>query len=341
MRTGGRFLAACRREPVDRPPVWIMRQAGRYLPEYRRTRSEAGSFLSLCRTPRLAAEVTLQPLRRFAFDAAIIFSDILLPLTSLGIDFAFSDDGGPRLREPLRGPTEWAGLRYHGPGDDTRKVQDAIASVRAALPTDTALLGFCGAPWTLASYLVEGGTSRDHAAAKAALFSHPEPAGKLLVALADAMAEYLLAQVEAGADAVQVFDSWAGALSPAAYTEFVVPATRRLLERLDEAQVPRILYVGGGSHLLPSLVPLPVEVVSVDWRTDLLAASVALPGRSVQGNLDPAFLLAPPDIVGEATRRMLAAAPAVGYIANLGHGIRPDTPVESVDAFLAAIQGGS
>ncbi len=332
-----RMLAACRGEKVDRPPVWIMRQAGRFLPEYRATRARAGSFLGLCRTPELAAEVTLQPVTRFGFDAAIIFSDILLPLAPMGVEFAFPDEGGPRIEKALAGPREWAALGVPGDGGGTAFVAEAIRLVRGKLPAGTALIGFCGAPWTLASYLVEGGTSRDHAAVRAALASHPDEFRRLLELLADAMAAYLRQQVEAGADAVQVFDSWAVALSAKVYGEFIAPALRRLLDRLGDLNVPRIVYVSGG-HLAPVLAGLPCEVVSLDWRCDLSAAARELAGKAVQGNLDPALLLAPPATVRAATRAMLERVPARGYVANLGHGILPATPVESVEAFLAVIR---
>ncbi|MEW6336207.1 MAG: uroporphyrinogen decarboxylase [Acidobacteriota bacterium] len=333
-----RFLAACRRREVDRPPVWIMRQAGRYLEEYRATRQRAGSFLGLCRNPELAAEVTLQPIRRFGFDAAIIFSDILLPLSPMGVDFAFPDEGGPRIERPLDRPDDWRRLTV--PADDSRTafVAEAVARVRAALPDDVALIGFCGAPWTLASYLVEGGSSREHARVKAALLEHTEEFLALLDTLALAMAAYLRQQVAAGAQAIQVFDSWAGTLAVEEYAEFVVPSLRTLLEALSGAEVPRILYAGGGAHLLPALGGLPCEVLGVDWRTHLGRAA-EVTGNVVQGNLDPAFLFAPPAEVGRLTRRMAASAPDRGWVANLGHGILPGTPIEGVEAFLAALRG--
>jgi uroporphyrinogen decarboxylase len=336
--TPARFLAACRRQPVDRPPVWIMRQAGRYLPEYRETRERAGSFLALCRSPELAAEVTLQPIRRFGFDAAIIFSDILLPLAPMGVSFAFPDEGGPRIERALRAPDQWRAL--HPPADEagTAFVAEAIARVRAALSPETALIGFCGAPWTLASYLVEGGTSRDHTAVKAALLAQPEAFSRLLATLADAMATYLMQQVKAGAQAVQIFDSWAGSLGPADYARTVVPALRTLLERLEPAGVPRILYLGGSAHLLPHVADLPCEVIGVDWRTSLSGAAAAT-GKAVQGNFDPAYLLAPTGAVCRSATAMLADAPPLGYVANLGHGILPGTPLESVSAFIAAVRG--
>lgn len=333
-----RFLAACRGEAVDRPPVWVMRQAGRYLPEYQRVREQAGSFLALCRNPELAVEVTLQPIRRFGFDAAIIFSDILLPLTALGVQFHFPDEGGPRLTQPLSTPQQWARLAPCGDGHDAALVADAVAGARAALPAEVALIAFCGAPWTLASYLVEGATSRDHARAKAALLEHPQAFSQLLATLAEAMATYLERLRRAGADAVQVFDSWAGSLSAPLYEEFALPPLSTLLGRLAATGVPRILYAGGASHLLPVLAAVPCEVVSVDWRVSLPAAAAALPGRAIQGNLDPAALLASPATVRRATRHMMAEAPARGWIANLGHGILPETPVASVAAFVETIR---
>ena len=334
----GRFLAACRREPVDRPPVWVMRQAGCYLPEYRETRARAGSFLGLCRDPELACEVTLQPIRRYGFDAAIIFSDILLPLTALGVDFAFPDEGGPRIQQALASPQDWDRLELQPPTRDDELVSEAIGLVRGALPADVALLGFCGAPWTLASYLVEGGTSRDHAGVKAALLSDPQAFQALLDLLADAMGRYLVTQVRAGADAVQVFDSWAGSLSADLYQRFVVPSLVRLFQHVASTGVPRVLYVGGACHLLTVLRDVPCEVVSIDWRTDLERAAAALPGRVLQGNLDPAVLLSSAQVVRDSAAAMLRQAPSEGYIANLGHGILPPTPPENLAAFVATVR---
>lgn len=334
----GRFLAACGSQPVHPPPVWVMRQAGRYLPEYLRVREQAGSFLALCRNPELAAEVTLQPIRRFGFDAAIAFSDILQPLTCLGVQFEFSEEGGPRLPAPLTTPRQWARLSASSKSPDVALVAETVARVRAALPEDVALIAFCGAPWTLASYLIEGATSREHAHAKAALWEHPRELAALLELLAETMAGYLEDLVRAGADAVQVFDSWAGTLAAPLYRDYAAPAVARLMQRLASVAVPRILYAGGASHLLPVLADIPCEVVGVDWRVPLSAAARALPGRAIQGNLDPAALLASPPTVRRATRGMMADAPPAGWIANLGHGILPDTPVDSVRVFLETIR---
>ncbi len=333
-----RFLAACHGEEVDRPPVWLMRQAGRYLPEYRALRQQAGSFLALCTTPQLAAEATLQPLRRFPLDAAIIFSDILLPLQALGVAFSFSDDGGPKLTQPLASPSDWAQLSLPDGWHALEPVAEAIRLVRSQLPTEAALIGFCGAPWTLACYLIEGQNSRDWARARQQAYARPEELAGFLSLLGRAMGDYLAWQVEAGAQAVQVFDSWAGVLPLELYQALAVPALRILSERVEPTGVPRILYLGQGSHLLPAVRLLPFEVVSVDWRTDLAAAGAT--GKAVQGNLDPAVLFADSRTVRAATRRMLQAAPRRGYIANLGHGLWPQTPVSSVEAFVAAVAEG-
>jgi len=331
-----RFLAACRREEVDRPPVWIMRQAGRYLPEYRALREQAGSFLALCTTPELAAEATLQPLRRFPLDAAIIFSDILLPLQALGVAFTFPDNGGPKLASPLS-RDRWETLELAFSWHAMEPVAQALRLVRHQLPPDVALIGFCGAPWTLACYLLSGGHDADWSQARQAAYREAEALSRLLLLLGQAMGDYLAFQVQAGAQAVQVFDSWAGVLPAGLYRKLAVPALAALASRLDGLGVPRILYLGQGSHLLAAVTELPFEVVGVDWRTSLSEAA-AITGKGVQGNLDPAVLFADPTVVRQCTRKMLAEAPRRGYIANLGHGIWPQTPLAAVEAFVAAVQ---
>lgn len=332
-----RFLAACGKQQVDRPPVWIMRQAGRYLPEYRALREKAGSFLALCTTPEMAAEATLQPLRRFPLDAAIIFSDILLPLQALGVGFQFSENGGPHLAHAWDNPEEWMKLSAPTTWEAMEPVAQAIRLVRQELPQEVALIGFCGAPWTLACYLLEGRGSSEWVNARKASYRWPLELKKLLATLGQAMGSYLAFQVQAGVQAVQVFDSWAGVLPREQYQALVVPALEALLQALDGLGVPRILYLGNGSHLLQAVASLPLEVVSVDWRTDLQEAA-HVTGKVVQGNLDPAALFGNRDEVTRKTRAMLRHAPGVGYIANLGHGIWPDTPIAGVEAFLSAIQ---
>lgn len=331
-----RFLRACRRREVDRPPVWFMRQAGRYLPEYRKVRHRAGDFLTLCRTPELAAEVTLQPVRRFGLDAAIVFSDILTPLVPMGVELTFSP--APHIGNPVRSPEEVDRLRPPEPWSGTEFLDETLERVREALAPGTALIGFCGAPWTLASYLVEGTTSRTFTRVKAFAHTHPEAFDRLTATLADAMAAYLRRQVEHGAQAVQVFDSWIGTLAAEDARRWGLAPARRLLSQLDDLGVPRIYFPNGGGHLLHDLAHMPCEVLSLDWRVDLGRAARALPGHALQGNLDPGLLMAPPGIVRERTRAMLASAPGRGYIANLGHGITPDVPLAGIEAFVRTVQ---
>jgi len=331
-----RFLRACRRQEVDRPPVWFMRQAGRYLPEYRKVRRKAGDFLTLCRTPELAAEVTLQPIRRFDLDAAIVFSDILTPLVPLGIELSFTP--APHIANPVRSPEDLDRLRPPRPWSGTEFVDETLERVRTALAPETALIGFCGAPWTLASYLVEGSTSRSFTRVKAFAHTHPEAFDRLTALLADAMADYLASQVRHGAQAVQVFDSWIGTLAAEDARRWGLAPARRLLESLDGLGVPRIYFPNGGGHLLHDLSGFPCEVLSLDWRIDLSRAARALPRHALQGNLDPGLLMAPPEVVRRRTLSMLENAPDPGYIANLGHGITPEVPIAGVEAFVRTVQ---
>jgi uroporphyrinogen decarboxylase len=331
-----RFLHACRRQPVDRPPVWIMRQAGRYLPEYREIRRRAGDFLTMCRTPPIAAEITLQPIRRFGFDAAIVFSDILTPLVPMGVELSFNPS--PRIHNPIRTPADVAAFRAPRPWSGTEFLSETLTLVRGELDSETALIGFCGAPWTLATYLVEGSNSRSFNQVKAFALNHPEAFDRLLDTLADAMAAYLLDQVEHGAQALQVFDSWVGALSAEDARRWAIAPARRLLEQIADAGVPRIYFPNGGSHLLHDLPDLPCEVMGLDWRVDLVRAARILPGHALQGNLDPGTLMGPTEAIATRTRAMLERAPRTGYIANLGHGITPEVPVAAVEAFVSAVR---
>lgn len=333
---GVRFLRACRRLPVDRPPVWVMRQAGRYLPEYRAVRRRAGGFLEMVRDPELAAEVTLQPVRRFGLDAAIIFADILTPLEPMGAGLEFAP--GPKILDPVREPSDVARLAVPEPWSGTEATETALAAVRAALPEDAALIGFCGAPWTLATYLVEGGTSRSFSKVKRFALTWPGAFATLLDTLVRAMAAYLRRQVEAGAQAVQIFDSWVGALAAEDARRWALAPARRLLESLADLGVPRIYFANGGAHLLHDLETMPCEVIGLDWRVDLGMAARALPGHALQGNLDPGVLMGPRAVIRERTGAMLRSAPRTGYIANLGHGITPDVPVAAMETFVRAIQ---
>ncbi len=331
-----RFLDACRRRPVDRPPVWVMRQAGRYLPEYRAIRRKAGDFLTLCRTPELAAEVSLQPVRRFGLDAAIVFSDILTPLAPLGIDLAFTP--GPRIGNPIRHPRDLRRLKVPVPWTGTRFLDETLELVRQALQPQTALIGFSGAPWTLASYLVEGTTSRSFTRVKKFALTYPDAFSSVTELLADAMAAYLRRQVEHGAQAIQIFDSWLGTLGREDAPEWALAPAARLLDQLGDLGVPRIYFANGASHLLDELASMPCEVISIDWRTSLAGAAITLEGHAIQGNLDPGVLMGPPAVIRRRTRTMLRAAPRTGYIANLGHGITPDVPVSHMATFVRTVQ---
>lgn len=329
------LLRAMRGEAGDRRPLWIMRQAGRYLPEYRELR-RTRSFRELSRDPELAARVTLLPLRRFPLDAAIVFADIMSPLAGLGVEFDF--DPGPVIANPIRDRDGVDALLDPDPDRIAPEVMAALASVRAELPPETAVIGFCGAPWTLAAYLVQGRGGKDFPVLRAFAAARPDVLDRLLQRLGDAMAVYLIRQAEAGADAVQVFDSWAGLLSLADWERVVRPHLAALLEKVGAAGVPRILFVQNAPHLLDAYAELPAEVLSLDWRVDIAAAQARYPGRAIQGNLDPAVLLAGPDTVRRAAERLLGSVAPRGHIVNLGHGVLPQTPLESVDALVEAVR---
>ena len=333
---GDSLLArAIAREPVPRRPLWIMRQAGRYLPEYRALRERYG-FKELAGEPELAAEVTLQPLRRFPFDAAIVFADIMSPVPALGLDFDF--DPGPVMAEPIRSAAAVAALREPDPGEVAPEAIAALRHVRAALPAGTALLGFCGAPWTLAAYLVEGRGAKDFPTLRAFAAAEPRALDDLLGRLSRLMAAYLVRQGEAGADAVQVFDSWAGLLSRSDWERLIRPHLTTMLESVGAAGVKRILFLQNAPHLVDAYAELPAEVLAVDWRVDL-AAVQGRHGRrrALQGNVDPAVLVAGADAVRNAARDLLARVDPTGHIVNLGHGILPATPIESVEALVDAV----
>jgi len=306
-----------------------MRQAGRYLPEYRAVRAKV-DFETLTRTPELAAEVTLQPIRRFALDAAILFSDIMTPLQGMGIALDF--EPGPHVRAPIRTDAQVEALPALLPERDVPFVLESIRLVRANLPPGVPLIGFAGAPFTLLCYLVCGKPSKEFGAARALLYSQPHTAERLLTRLADAMGEYLLAQAQAGAQALMLFESWAGLLAPREFTRFALPAVARTMAALRAAGVPLIYYVNQGAALMPAVAGLDVDVVGVDWRTGLSQVRRTLgPGKAVQGNLDPAALFAAPAELEKHVDAVLAeAGEASGHIFNLGHGIWPDTDPDAV-----------
>lgn len=332
------LLRALRLEQVPRRPVWLMRQAGRCLPEYRSMR-ERHSFEELSRTPELAAEVTLLPLRRFAFDAAIVFADIVSPLPALGLQVRF--DPGPVFEQPLRTAAAIAALPDpdHVPLEEIApEVTAALSLVRSDLPRHIALLGFGGAPLTLAAYLVQGrGSSSGFPALRALARADPRSFHLLMDKLSRLVARYLVAQHRAGADVVQVFDSWAGLFSRRDWQELVRPHLVQMLEEVGRAGVPRILFLHAAPHLVDTFARLPCEALGVDWRTDLELLRVDYPELPLQGNLDPAILVAGPAATAAATSYLLRQVPRRGHIVNLGHGVLPDSPLESIDALLEVV----
>jgi len=332
-----RFLQACRRQPVDRTPVWLMRQAGRYLPEYRKIR-ERHSLLEICRTPELAVEVTLQPLRRFALDAAIIFADLLLPFEPMGVDFEFAAGEGPVIHTPVRDAGAVERLRPVDPDESLGYVLEAIRMVRPELG-GAALIGFAGAPFTLASYLIEGGSSRNYLHTKRLMYQDPATWHGLMRKLSIVVSDFLRAQIRAGAQAVQLFDSWVGALSPADYREYVLPHSRFVFEALAHLDAPKIHFGTGTSSLLELMRDAGGEVIGIDWRIDLDMAWERLgPRVAVQGNLDPVALFGPPHVLKQRVQEILGrAAGRPGHIFNLGHGILPETQPESVAAMIQTV----
>ena len=320
------FLAACRAEPHDRVPVWFMRQAGRALPEYRALRGE-GSILDAIRRPKLATEITLQPVRRYGVDAAILYSDIVVPIAAVGFGVDIAPGTGPVVAEPFRTKADLDRLRPLDPERDTPYVLETVAAVVDALPDDVPLIGFAGAPFTVASYLIEGQPSRTYTATKALMHGDPELWSALADRLADLAIASLRSQVEAGARAVQLFDSWAGALSPAQYERYVLPASRKVFEAVADLGVPRIHFGVNTGELLGLMRDAGADVVGVDWRTPLSIARTRVGnGVALQGNLDPAVCFAPWPVVADEVRAVLAENDGhPGHIFNLGHGVLPDT----------------
>ncbi|HKI86052.1 MAG TPA: uroporphyrinogen decarboxylase, partial [Thermoanaerobaculia bacterium] len=317
--------------------VWMMRQAGRFLPHYREIRRGV-DFLTLCKTPELAAEVTLQPVDALGVDAAILFADILLPLEAMGAELAFAKGDGPQFSHPVRRREDIASLERIEVEEKLGYVFETVRLLRKALVDKVPLIGFGGTPWTLAAYLVEGGGSRhfEHLLS----WSVADPAGlsELLSRIAEVSADYLAAQVEAGAQAIQVFDTWGGLLDAERWRRLALPALLQALEPL-QGRVPLIYYVNGGSHLLSELASLPVAVLSVDWRVPLNVVRRQVgPDKVLQGNLDPTTLLAPIETIRREVERLLAEGAGGGHIVNLGHGILPVTPVENASAFVRAAQ---
>ncbi len=327
------FLDACQRRPVNQAPVWFMRQAGRSLPEYRAVRAQASMF-DIVGNPELAAEITLQPVRRLGVDAAILFSDIVVPLTAIGVGIELREGVGPVLDQPFRGPDDLRRLRPLEPDADIAHVLDTVRLVTKEC--EVPLIGFAGAPFTLASYLIEGGPSKTHARTKALMFSDPATWSALLRTLADIVLASLRAQVAAGAAAVQVFDSWAGALTPGDYRRHVLPASRRIFAGLADLGVPRIHFGVNTGELLGLFAEAGADVVGVDWRVPLDIARTRLPADvAVQGNLDPAVCLAPPAAREAAVADVLERnGGRPGHVFNLGHGVLPQTDPDSLRAVV-------
>jgi uroporphyrinogen decarboxylase len=337
-----RFLKACRRQPVDATPVWFMRQAGRYLPEYRALR-ERHSILELCHAPELAAEVTLQPVRRMPVDAAIIFADILLPFEPLGLGLSFAAGEGPVIARPIRDPAAVAALPDVDPAVDLAYVLETVRRVRAALAPEVALIGFAGAPFTLASYAIEGGASRDFARTKRFMYGQPDAWHALLDRLAGLVGTFLAAQVRAGAGAVQMFDSWVGCLAPADYRQYVQPHSRRALELARAGGTPVIHFGTGNAGMLADFAAAGGDVVGVDWRVSLDQAwRIIGADRAIQGNLDPLALFAPAPELERRVRDVLAAAAGrPGHIFNLGHGVLPDTPIDALQRVVDLVHSAT
>jgi uroporphyrinogen decarboxylase len=338
------FLRALRRDPVDRTPVWIMRQAGRYLPEYLKTRAEAGSFMNLCQTPELACEVTLQPLRRFPLDAAIIFSDILTIPDAMGLGLYFVQGEGPRFERPVQSAADIGKLPRPEVESTLGYVMDAVRLTRRELAGKVPLIGFSGSPWTLATYMIEGGSSKTFGKAKKLIYQEPAVAHELLEKLADTVTDYLNAQIDAGAQAVQIFDTWGGALSAPAYQEFSLAYMERIvsgLRRENEGRpVPVILFSKGCNTQLEALARTGCDALGVDWTITLQEARGRV-GQQValQGNLDPAVLLSDPETIRREVRKTLASfGPGEGHVFNLGHGITPDVNPDHLAALLAAVR---
>ncbi len=336
MSRADRFLKACRGEAVDCTPVWMMRQAGRYLPEYRELRAKH-SFLEMCKTPAIAAEVTLQPVRRFEIDAAIIFADILLPLEPMGIGLEFAKGEGPVIHNPVRTAGDVEKLRPVDAASQLGFLMQAIKLALKELDGKTPLIGFSGAPFTLASYIIEGGGSRNFEHAKTLMFADPKAWHKLMEHLTGVIINYLNAQIDAGVQAVQLFDSWVGALGPMDYREFVLPHQKNVIAGIKKT-VPLIHFAHGAAHLLEMVSEAGGDVIGLDWRCDLDAAWKRVGhDKAVQGNLDPISLLGGKEFIRKRTKEILdQAGGRNGHIMNLGHGILQQTPLENAAEFINA-----
>ena len=338
-----RLLRALLRQPVDVTPVWMMRQAGRYLPEYRATREKAGRFMDLCMNPELACEVTLQPLERYPLDAAILFSDILTIPDAMGLGLYFSEGEGPRFERPVRDKAAIDALGVPDPEDGLRYVMDAVRTIRRELDGRVPLIGFSGSPWTLATYMVEGATTKTFARSKGMLYDAPELMHTLLDKLADAVTAYLNAQIAAGAQAVMVFDTWGGSLTPKDYRDFSLAYMQRIVDGLtreaEGRRIPVILFTKGGGQWLETMAETGCDALGLDWTTDIGDARRRVGHRvALQGNLDPCTLYASPEAIRRAVGEILESyGEGSGHVFNLGHGIHPAIPPEHAGAMIEAV----
>ena len=338
-----RLIRALLRQPVDRTPVWMMRQAGRYLPEYREIRAKAGSFMKLCSTPELACEVTLQPLRRYSFDAAILFSDILTVPDAMGLGLYFVEGEGPKFSQPVRSAEDIAALGVPDPEQELSYVTDAVRLITHELDSDLPLIGFAGSPWTVATYMVEGGSSRNFANIKKLMFDEPALLHQLLDINAKATSEYLKAQIAAGVNAIMVFDTWGGVLTPDAYREFSLKYMQQLIEQLpgeyNGQKIPKVLFTKGAGPLLSDMAGSGCDALGVDWTTPLSEARRLTDDQvALQGNLDPSVLYAKPEVIKQEVAKVLQSyGNGPGHVFNLGHGIHPGIDPEHVAAMVDTI----
>lgn len=338
-----RFLKALMREPVDVTPVWMMRQAGRYLPEYRATRKQAGSFLDLCKNAELACEVTMQPLRRYDFDAAILFSDILTIPDALGQGLYFEEGEGPKFRKVIRTAADVENLPEVNIASELEYVMNAVSVIRRELNGSVPLIGFSGSPWTLATYMIEGGGSKDFRHAKQFMYDNPEAMHLLLDKLADAVTDYLNAQIDAGAQVVQIFDTWGGILTPSCYQEFSLAYMKKIIANLTKERegrkVPSIVFTKNGGQWLESIVASGADGVGLDWTIDIAEAKRRAEGAvALQGNMDPTMLYASPAAIRKEVGQILASyGSGPGHVFNLGHGITPQVNPDHVSAFVDSV----
>lgn len=338
-----RFIRALLREPVDQTPIWIMRQAGRYLPEYKATRAQAGSFMDLCRNPELACEVTMQPLRRYDLDAAILFSDILTIPDAMGLGLYFTEGEGPRFERPIRTAADVRALAVPDPEEELRYVIDAVRTIHQELDGKVPLIGFSGSPWTLATYMIEGGSSKEFSNTKGMLYTEPALLHQVLSVLADSVATYLNAQILAGADAVMIFDTWGGALTTEAYKEFSLSYMQRIIDQLirqhEGRRIPVVMFTKGGGQWLELQARTGCDAVGLDWTIDIGNARERVGNRlALQGNMDPGVLYGSPEKIQEEVKHILKSFGShTGHVFNLGHGVHQHIDPENVKVLVDSV----